>query len=243
MKFLRSTLLILTLLAGLSCKFKEDTIIPFAEPEKISEIQQAFLLATGGKDFNASSMSYYQVKGDSEHFYLKLRYDTKKISSQDLEVAEEELSSARKHLFGLFRRIFFRLGGEHDVELPPITFELPEFDYDKDIIVDVNVSRIHLEFLNDKDANSFRFVEELDVMIPNRTTKVDELVLGYDKKQNKCDFKCMEFDIYKTSLVELVDGKKDLTINTSLKINKIPKGLELKFKGYVELFVKLKLPF
>lgn len=243
MNFLRPILLILTLITGLSCKFKEDKIIPFAEPEKISEIQQAFLLATGGKDFNASSMSYYQVEGDNEHFYLKLRYDANKISSEDLEVAEHELSSARKNLFGLFKRIFFKLGGEYDVEIPAVTFELPEFDYDKDIIVDVNVSRIHLEFLNDKRANRFNFVEELDVMMPNRRTNLPEIVLGYDKKQNKCDFKCMEFDIYKTSLVELTEGKKDLTIKTSLKINDIPKGLELKFKGYIELFVKLKLPF
>jgi hypothetical protein len=243
MVFKKLLLFSLITIASFSCKFKEDTIIPFAEPQTISEIQQAILLATNGKDFQASSMSYYQVEGDSEHFYLKLRYNADRITSQDLERANSDISHMSRSLMGLFAKIFFKLGGEYDVDIPAISFELPTMEYDKDIIVDVNISKIHLEFLKPSKANNFKFIEHLELLTPSKENGGDKLLLGYKKNNNKCNFKCMELDLYETSIIDIIGDKKIFTVKTDLKINKLPKKIDLKFKGYVEIFVKLKLPF
>lgn len=232
---------ILLVLSVTSCQLQEDRVIPFAEPKKISEIQQAILEATNGKDFQASSMSYHQVEGDKEHFYLKLKYKIDKVTSEDLKNANQSLAQASKSLLSLFAKIFFALGGEYDVVIPDVTFEIPELNYDKEVIKDIIVSNIHLEFYDDKKDQNFNFIKELDILTPGKMG--NELILSYDKRHSKCQHKCLEFELYKPSLTEIIGDKKEITVKTNLKIDKLPKKIDLKFKGYVELFIKLKMPF
>ncbi len=233
----------LTILLAISaCKLKEDRIIPFSEAETIAEIQQALFKATNGKEFHASSMSYYQVEGDTEHFYLKLRYNFDKLSTDDLEEANESLAKISRSLIGLFAKIFFRLGGKYDVKIPPTTIELPEMNYDPEIIKDVVLSKVHLEFFQQSKYNNFKFIKNLDFLV-NDEKYGDELILSYTKENNNCDYRCMDLEIYQPSLLKLIADKEELTIKTNLKIKKLPKKIDLTFKGYVELFIKIKLPF
>ncbi len=242
---IRNSIFIFLLLGlNFSCKLREETIIPFAEPQTISEIQQAIFQATSGRDFDASSTHYYTVEGDNEHFYLKLRYQMDKISNEDLDDAQDDLARASKSILSIFSRVFFKFGGKHKVDIPPMTFTIPTMEYDRDIIVDVTVSKVHLEFLNKLPTNSFEFIRKLDISTPNPQTQVNEIIMGYNNKSDTCGYNCMDFTLYKTSLTEVIASQDTMTVSTTMKISKLPsKKIELKFKGYVELFVKLKLPF
>jgi hypothetical protein len=137
-----------------------------------------------------------------------------------------------------------RFGKNFDVNIPTLDLEIPELNYDKDIIVDVTISKLHLEFLHPNKYNNFKFITQLDVKVPSRVSPGNnELIIGYRKQQNKCNFNCIDFELYQPSLPKLIGNRKKLKIITKLKIGKLPKKIDLTFKGYVDLFIKLKLPF
>lgn len=143
---------------------------------------------------------------------------------------------------------------DRDVELDDLPIPLPDIDYD--LVREVKITRIY--FAIDKtflEEGSFKFIENIGLFIPGAENEKlvdrEELKNGavqiaeYNSKDRSyaCQSKkCLDFKIYDVNLVEVMQGRKTLRVKPFMSIDKVPKK-KFKFSGFIEVEVKLFLPF
>lgn len=140
-----------------------------------------------------------------------------------------------------------------DVELDELPIELPEIDFD--LVREVKIKKIF--FTIDKtylEEGSFKFIESIGIYIPRDDSKIinrEDLKNGavhlaeynVNDRSYACQSKkCLDFKVNDVNLVDVMQGKKTLRITPFMSIDKVPRK-KFKFSGYIEIEVKLFLPF
>lgn len=220
------------LLFLMSCG-QESTITPLFDPRSISQQQ-------GRNDGLSAFKARYKFSSDVD-------------SPTDKPLRVPVLGPVLRELTNGIGNLVLSTQSSRDVELGDLPIELPDIDFD--LVREVKIKKIFFEIDSPfMDEGSFKFIENIGIFIPNEDSKVlnrEELKNGavqlaeYDVKDRSYNCqskKCMEFKIYDVNLVEVMQGRKVLRVKPFMSIDKVPKK-KFKFSGYIEIEMKLFLPF
>jgi hypothetical protein len=257
--FLASTLAALTLITLVSCEsLQNETIEPIADPSTVAEVQDSMYRLSGGDNLDYAILQREDDNEENKQYvYLKVKY---KVQNFDINEVSDEASSSierySKPILKILGKLFFSLGGDIDLDMSEMTFPIPEFEIDKEMVKDVKVSKIFIEFSNQESSkNTFKFIKKFNVKgeVENKSIRKSEVVqkapninLQYKRSMGKdCNYKCINLDLpYTGNLVELMAQGNRITVTPELELDGVPhKSIELIFNGYVELLLKLKLSF
>ncbi|TNE95366.1 MAG: hypothetical protein EP326_15325 [Deltaproteobacteria bacterium] len=249
---MKHIIVILLLFLSISCQV-EEKITPLAEPITLAELQREQLMKElenqGQGPMDDSTLTSIEF-GDDDVYYLKVKYNIEDIDIfQEAEMPNqfEELADS---FLGLMTRIVLGVSGPQDVDLDEFVLTIPDLDIDKEIVKSVRIHRIFLQYADDVDSGSdfaadFSFINSLDIARPVNIPgigRVDDLLFSYRKKQNRCLYKCMVFEVHEGNLLKLIEGKTELRVKPLLSVAHLPQVTDLKIKGQVELQIGLKLP-
>ena len=249
---MKHIIVILLLFLSISCQV-EEKITPLAEPITLAELQIEQLMKElenqGQGPMDDSTLTSIEF-GDDDVYYLKVKYNIEDIDIfQEAEMPNqfEELADS---FLGLMTRIVLGVSGPQDVDLGEFVLTIPDLDIDKEIVKSVRIHRIFLQYADDVDSGSdfaadFSFINSLDIARPVNIPgigRVDDLLFSYRKKQNRCLYKCMVFEVHEGNLLKLIEGKTELRVKPLLSVAHLPQVTDLKIKGQVELQIGLKLP-
>lgn len=218
-----------------------------------------FLISCGQEStitplFDARSISQQQGRSDGlSVFKAKYKFSSDVDSPTDKPLKVPVLGPVLRELTNGIGNLVLSTQ-DRDVELDDLPIELPDIDYD--LVREVKIKKIF--FTIDKtflDEGSFKFIESIGIFVPSSDdTKIqdrDELKNGavqlaeYDAKDRSyaCQSKkCLDFKVFDVNLVEVMQGKRTLRVKPFMSIDKVPKK-KFKFSGYIEVEVKLFLPF
>lgn len=220
-----------------------------------------FLMSCGQEStikplFDPRSVSQQQGREDGlSVFKAKYKFSSDVDSPTDVSLKVPVLGPVFRELTNSIGNLVLSTQSNREVELDDLPIEIPDIDYD--LVREVKIKRIF--FTIDKaylEDGSFKFIENIGIFIPNdEDTKLqsrEELtktgavqIAEYDMKDrvyNCQSNKCMDFRIYDVNLTEVMKGKKVLHVKPFMSITKVPKK-KFKFSGYIEVEMKLFLPF
>ena len=263
-----------TLFMFLSCEnLQLETIEPIAEPKTTAEIQAAMQRISGENSTEYIRIGTSNGEDGDGYVNIRVKYKVKDFDVNYSDQPNNAVDQIGQTFLNALGKFFFLFKANYDVKISDINIDLSELTIDKEMIKDIRIKNIFLEF-SDKTpkTNSFKFinnfaikgiiekeiVEEQVMSIKEKgkeavieekssTMKtVREILLSYNEVTGKkCDFKCINFSsVYEGNLLDLLDQKNRIKISPSLAVNNtMSKKMDLIFDGYIEFDIKLKLNF
>lgn len=236
-----------------SCKIQEK-ITPLAEPITLAELQreqleQEFLVQ--GKS-NASSSTIDSIEfGEKGVYYLKVTYNIDEVDIFEIADIPNQFEKLANSFLGTLTRIVLGLTGSQDVDLSEYVIDLADLQFDSDIVRSIRIHKIFLKYSDEVERQSdftadFNFVENLELAQPINLPgigKGEKLLFSYRRRNNRCLYKCLEFEVHEQNLLILIEDQQKLTLRPLLSIRALPKVTDLKIQGQVELQIGIKLPF
>lgn len=252
-KFLLICFLLLT-----SCLKQEESIQPLAEPVSLSESQrimfQRITEESLGAQFTFDNPDYYMFADDPDHFYLAVNYKFKDFSLQELMEgtdSEGTLDILGSSFVRFFAKIFFGLGGKYNLDLDPVSLEIPFTNIDYDVVKEISMREAYFEYservkkLYGSKAN-FQWIKNLEIStpwtIPGATDPLDVLIFSYDDFDNECFYRCLDMKIFTFDIIPFIDNRTHIDLNPDLTVQNLPPD-ELEFTGHIRFLIKIKLPF
>ena len=245
--------LIFSVITLSSCKI-EEKITPLAEPITLAELQREQLkreLEIQGKSVANSSTVDSIEYGENGVYYLKVTYNIDEVDVFEVANIPNQFEQLAHSFMGTLARIVLGIKGSQNVDLANYTLDLTDLHFDSEIVRSVRIHKIFLKYSDQVEQNSdfqanFSFVESLElaqpIVLPG-VGKADKLLFSYRRRNNRCYYKCLEFEVHQQNLLELIKGDKELVLKPLLTIKSLPKVTDLKIQGQVELHIGLKLPF
>lgn len=236
-----------------ACKIQEK-ITPLAEPISLAELQREQLLAElsrQGKSTASSSTLDSIEFGEVGVYYLKVTYNLAEVDVFEVANIPNQFEQLANSFLGTMTRIVLGLTGSQDVSLSEYVIDLSDLHFDSDIVRSVRIHKIFIKYSDQVEQDSdfqadFSFVDSLELAQPVDLPgigKGEKLLFSYRKRNNRCYYKCLEFEVHQQNLLELIKDEKQLVIKPLLAIRALPKVTDLKIEGQVELQIGLKLPF
>ena len=139
-----------------------------------------------------------------------------------------------------------RIKGAQTINIDPIELDLPDLNFDFDVVKSLQVRRVYLEYNKEFDQSvnnkaSFSFISGLNI---NRVGKDKSLLFSYKKADNNCNYKCIDFTIANGNVYDLIkNNSNSIILKPTLSIGALPKVTGLVVDGQIELQIGLKLPF
>lgn len=214
-----------------------------AEIQKEAMMQQALESAGNTELSDAAKATLEESKTDPSLFYLNIKYvinDLDLFEQVDIENSYEIVSHS---LLRAFARLFLRLTGPRDVDLSNFAVPMPDLNIDLGIVKSIKIKRVYFEYNKEFDRTvgnkaSFAFINSL--IISKKNPK--DYSFRY-LKNNRCNYKCIEFEIGEANFTEEILSKKGISLRPDLTITTIPKITDMRLDGMIELQIGLKLPF
>jgi len=147
-------------------------------------------------------------------------------------------------LGNLIADLIVRIGGNFDVEIDPIPFDVS--DVDLDIVKKVIVKKIKIEVVEKKKKAKLNFMKKLrlDLQDPNYPEKRMTLINAKYKnklKNVKCGDYCFDIDVSPINLVNFIGDTKEIIIAPEVEIGKTPKE-NFSIKISIEFEIGVKMP-
>lgn len=129
-------------------------------------------------------------------------------------------------LGNLIADLVVRIGGNFDVELEPIPFDVS--DVDLDVVKKAIVKKIKIEVVDKKKKAKLNFMKKLklDLEDPKNPEKNITLINAKYKDKNKnakCGDYCFDIDVAPINLVEFIGDTKEIIVSPEVEIGKTPK--------------------
>ncbi len=236
-----------------SCKIQEK-ITPLANPITLAELQREQLeqeLQIQGKT-NATSSTIQSIEfGESGVYYLKVVYNIDEVDIFEVADIPNQFEQLANSFLGTLTRIVLGITGSQDVDLSEYVVDLSTLQFDSDIIRSIRIHKIFLKYSDEVERQSdftadFSFVESLELAQPVFIPGIgdgEKLLFSYRQRNNRCLYKCLEFEVHEQNLLTLIEEEQVLTLKPLLSIRALPKVTDLKIEGQVELQIGIKLPF
>lgn len=248
-KILQLISLTFIVISASSCLERKETIKPLAQIKTIAEIQkeammQQALESAGNTELSeAAKATLEESKNDPTLFYLNIKYnitDLDLFESINIENSYEIVSNS---LLRAFAQLFLRLTGPRDIDLDNFSVPMPDLNLDLGIVKSIKIKRVYFEYNKEFDRSvgnkaSFSFIDSL---IISKKTPAD-FSFRY-QKNNRCNYKCIEFEIGDADFTKEILSQKGLSLRPDLTITTIPKVTEMRLDGSVEMQIGLRLPF
>lgn len=232
-----------------SCLERRESIKPLAQIKTLAEIQkeammQQALESAGNTELSdAAKATLEESKNDPTLFYLNIKYnisDLNLFEKVDIENSYEIVSNS---LLRAFARLFLRLTGPRDIDLSNFAVPMPELNLDLGIVKSIKIKRVYFEYNKEFDRSvgnkaSFAFIDSLIISKKNPA----DYSFRY-KKNNRCNYKCIEFEIGDANFTEEILSQKGISLRPDLTISTIPKIADMHLDGQIELQIGLRLPF
>lgn len=249
MAVLRFTLLLLFV----SCKIQEN-ITPLAEPITLAELQREQLIRefeVQGKSSALNSTLNNIEFGEEGVYYLKVTYHIDEIDVFETANIPNQFEALANSFMGTLARIVLGIKGSQQVDLEEYQLDLSDLQFDSEIVRSVRIDNILLRYSDSVESNSdfqadFSFIENLELARPVVLPGVgvgEQLLFSYRARNNRCYYKCLEFEVHQDNLLKLIDQNQSLTLIPLLAIRSLPKVTDLKIQGRVDLHIGIKLPF
>lgn len=204
--------------------------------------------------FDPRSISQQQGRSDGlSVFKAKYKFSSDVDSPTDKPLRVPVLGPVLRQLSNSIGNLVLSTQTTNDVDLDDLPIDLPDIDFD--LVREIKIKKIFFTIDNTYlDVGSFKFIENIGIFIPNDNNKIEDRdglkngavqIAEYDSKDRSYNCqtkKCMDFKIYDVNLVEVMQGKRVLRIKPFMSIDKVPKK-KFKFSGYIEIEMKLFLPF
>lgn len=241
------------LLLLISCKIQE-TITPLAEPITLAELQREQLMKefeVQGKSSALNSTLTNIEFGEEGVYYLKVRYNIDEVDVFETANIPNQFEALANSFMGTLARIVLGIKGSQQVDLDEYQLDLSDLQFDADIVRSVRIDRIFLKYADSVETDSdfladFSFIENLELARPVTLPGVgigEQLLFSYRARNNRCYYKCLEFEVHQDNLLKLIDQNQSLTLIPLLAIRNLPKVTDLKIQGQVDLHIGIKLPF
>lgn len=251
LKFGKIILLASMSLATISCLRQTESISPVAEVRTMSQLQReammaAAIQASGNTDLSAASkVSIESNSKDPSLFYLNLKYNILNMDINEDSTISNSFELVGNSILKAFAQIFIRLIGGRTVEIGTVDLPIDNLKLDFNIIKSFKIKKVHIEYNKDFDASTghkanFSFVKNFNLL---RASGKNSTIISYEKSQNNCNQKCLNFDVVNGDLYDLIKNNSVIQLKPELKIIELPAVEELKLDGRIEMQIGLKLPF
>jgi hypothetical protein len=250
-QFIKSVALLSALIILCSCLKQSESIDPMVQVQTLAQLQREAMMATalsaGNGLLSDSSLATVQTSPkDPELFYLTLKYNIKNFNLYETANIPNSFEKLGHSFFKVFIKLFLRIKKSHTVNIDPVTLDLPDMNLDFDIVRSVLVKRVYIEYNKEFDDSvddeaSFSFINTLNM---KRVSGDKSLLISYDKSDNNCHYKCLDFKISNGDIYDLLKrDSSSITVKPTLAIGALPKVTGLILDGQIELQIGLKLPF
>ncbi len=252
-RLLIQVLLLIVCITALSCKI-EEKITPLASPITLADLQREQLeqeLQVQGKT-NASSSTIQSIEfGEAGVYYLKVVYNIDEVDVFEIADIPNQFEKLANSFLGTLTRIVLGITGSQDVDLSEYVVDLSDLQFDSEIIRSIRIHKVFMKYSEEVERQSdftadFSFVENLELAQPVFIPGVgngEKLLFSYRRRNNRCLYKCLEFEVHEQNLLTLIEDQQVLTLKPLLSIRALPKVTDLKIQGQVELQIGIKLPF
>ena len=227
-----------------SCLKQTESITPLAEVRTIAQLQResmmnTALMAAGNEELSSDAkVSLTTDAKDPTIFYLNLKYNIVNMDVFETAHIPNSFEKLGNSLLKMFAKIFIKLSGSRTINIGNIELIVPDLNLDFDIVKSIRVKSVIVEY-NSKKGN-FSFINTLNL---SKISGSNPLMLSYNKAQNMCQQKCLNFEIVNGDILDLIKDKQSVKLKPFLNINSLPAISELKLDGQIELQIGLKLPF
>lgn len=246
-------ILILALVASLfsSCLKQSESISPIADVRTLAQLQResmmnTALLAAGNNEMSKSTDATLDTNtGDPSIFYLNLKYNIVNMDVFETANISNSYEKVSNVFLKLFAQIFLKIAGSRTVKIGNIDLPIDELNLDFDIVKTFKVKRVYVEYnkeYNDSTGNkaNFSFVKSFSLA---RVNGSGSQIINYNKGDNNCQYKCIEFHVTDGDIFDLVKSGKTIPLKPTLSISSLPAVEDLKLDGEIDLQIGLKLPF
>ena len=253
--FIKILLFLSSVLFFSSCLKQTESISPIAKTQTLSELQRESLMNTvnlaGNAELSSAAKINLELASDPSLFYLNLKYNISDIDVFGAANIPNSFEQLGHSFLASIAKLVLSINGPQQIDLAAFDLNIPDLNLDFTVVKSIKVKSIYLQYNKQLDnqndfAANFDFIDTLElaheIKIPKIGT-VDTLLFSYRKVNNKCLFKCLQFDIIDNNILDLLTSNKSLKLKPILTIASIPAITDLKLDGVIELQIGLKLPF
>lgn len=238
-----------------SCLKQSESITPIALPATLAELQKEALTNTanlaGNSELSTAAKASLETSKEPGIFYLNIKYNIDNIDVFETAGIPNSFEQIGHSLLASLTKLVLSIKGPQKIDLTPIELNMPDLNLDYTIIKSIKIKTIFLQYNKEVDARSdyaadFSFIDTLELAREITVPKlgvVDSLLLSYRKTQNKCLYKCIQFDIQSDNILDLLKANSSMKLKPTLSISGIPAETNLKLDGRIEMKIGLKLPF
>lgn len=253
MKNLRLLLYFLLLFINSSCLLEQTESIDPLDTFSEADSEQSGLLKTytssllGENQSLETTTNYYLSTAYPESYVVKVRY---KLSDMDVygmaDLDGSTLEILSNSLIRFFAKLYFNAGGTYSLDMDYFVFDFPEINIDRELINEIRITKAEITYSDKYDHYDFEFIDSLAAYVPKYIFSDNEflnfLMFDYKKSDNKCDFRCISFNIYADDALYYFNKSNFIRIAPKAVVSGLPEK-ELFINGEIELAVSIKLPF
>jgi hypothetical protein len=224
--------ILITVLLFTSCT--EEKVIPHQEVRTTTQQQQDKepVITTAGTDTKPSKKeNIYTFRGT---YYL----DTIEVN-KPIEGGPRIIQG----LGNLIADLIVRIGGNFDVSVDPIPFDVS--DVDLDIVKKAIVKKISIEVVDKKKKAKLNFIKtlKLDLEDPKSDKKITLINAKYKNraKNKKCGDYCFDIIVEPINLVQFIGDTKEIIVAPEVEIGKTPKE-NFSIQIAIDFEVGVKMP-
>lgn len=202
------------------------------------------LMAAGNNGLSDASQATVETsKTDPGIFYLNMKYNIVNLDVFDTANIPNAFEQIGNSFLKALAVIFLKIAGSRTIDIGTVDIPIPDLNLDFQIVKSIKVTKIYLEYNKDLEASTgntadFSFINSLAV------AKTDgSKLFSYNKANNKCQEKCLDFTIVDGNIFDLIKDVKSVQVDPTLTISSFPKTSALKLDGEIDLQIGLKLPF
>lgn len=214
----------------------EEKVIPHQEIRTTTQQQQ-------DKDpiVSSSSSNDQQKPAKKEDIYT-LR-GTYYLDSIEVNKPIEGGPRIIQGLGNLLADLIVRIGGNFDVSVDPIPFDVS--DVDLDVVKKAIVKKISIEVIDKKKKAKLNFIKtlKLDLEDPKSDKKITLINAKYKNKpkNKKCGDYCFDIHVKPINLVKFIGDTKEIIVAPEVEIGKTPKE-NFSIQIAIEFEVGVKMP-
>ena len=202
--------------------------------------------AARNNELSAATNSSIEIDlKDPTLFYLSLKYNIYNIDIYENSNNKNSFDHIGHSLIRFFAKIFIKIAGERTIHIDDVDFPIPDLNLDFNIIKTLKINNILIEYNKEFDISmgnraDFSFIKAFTL---TKDSGQNPLIISYDKKQNNCQQKCLNFKIQNGDIFEFMKNGHTMVFKPLLTISSLPAVDELKLDGQIEMQIGLKLPF
>lgn len=217
-----------------------------------SEIEPSFKVVTASEQMSAATYERPEAKvftpplkeGETS---ARVKFYIKDVSFNEIVEESSEKNPIKqlgKAILETFARGIMLVGGNFELDLDPITYELPELDREMIKAIYINSIRFDVvDTVKGKSGVNLRFLEKMKVIGSSIVENKDLTLVHFDKDRDTCaGSDCVEIQTAKINMLDLIDEAGGITFTPSIKIGAAPSD-KLVVDGMIDLVVVMKLPF